>query len=175
MKRSSKRSIIRGVSSPEWILALVATTALGLSAGANLTEAVLYVPYWRLMPPADFLAWFAVNEPHLVAFFGPLQAATAALALAAAGYHAYLRRRGAAMFAVAAALSVSVLLLFFVYFRDVNAAFVAGTVAADAVPTELARWGAWHWLRTAVGTAAFVAALVAITASTTRPDATLEG
>ena len=43
-------------------LLLIATVIfLGLSAGAMLTEAVLFVPYWKKMPAQDFLAWFRNN------------------------------------------------------------------------------------------------------------------
>ena len=47
-------------------------------------------------------------------------------------------------------------------FRDVNASFEAATIALERVPAELGRWAAWHWLRTALGAAAFAAAVLGI-------------
>ncbi len=36
--------------------ALLAVIALGLSAGAMLTEGAVLVPYWRSLPPDSFLS-----------------------------------------------------------------------------------------------------------------------
>jgi hypothetical protein len=49
-----------------------------------------------------------------------------------------------------------------VYFKDVNASFAAGTIALDRVPAALAGWSFWQWVRTAIGTGAFVSALAAV-------------
>ena len=133
--------------------------ALGLAAGAMLAEGGVLVPFWRSLPAEAFLAWYAANASRLVDFYGPLEIASAVLALVAAGRHLYAREHAAPFFVVAAALAIAVLLMFPLYFRDANASFATGTIARDAVPTELRRWGSWHWTRTAMGVAAFAAAV----------------
>ena len=137
---------------------MIAVVALGLSAGAMLAEATLLVPYWRSLPAGDFLGWFAANEPRLTAFYGPLEIAAAVLALAAAAMCAWRRHRATRRLALAALLAVIVLAMYPLYFEDVNASFVAGTIDAATVATELARWNAWQWVRVAIGVAAFVVA-----------------
>ena len=144
------------------VLCQLTVVALGLSAGAMLTEAVVLVDIWRAMPPADFLLWFAENETHLVAFYGPLQTATTLLVLLSAAVSTLTRRPGSVWWAVSALLSIGVLALFFLYFSAANASFARQTLALEAVPAELLRWGKWQWLRTAVGVAAFAAALRAL-------------
>ena len=146
-----------------WISA-IAVMALGLSAGAMLAEAVLLVPYWRSLPPSDFLRWFAANETRLTAFYGPLEIAGAVLALVAAGASAVGRHRSTRPLALAALLAVVVLAMYPLYFEDVNAGFVAGTIDPAAVANELARWSAWQWVRVATGVAAFAAATWALAA-----------
>jgi hypothetical protein len=126
------------------------------------------VPYWRALPAPDFLAWFRENEPRLVAFYGPLQVATALVAVAAAAVCRRRRRGGSGLLGTAALLAVGVLGLYPLYFRDVNASFVAGTVAPDAVGAELGRWSAWQRLRIGLGVGAFVVALLAVRRSETR-------
>jgi len=139
-----------------------AVVALGVSAGAMLTEAAVFAPYWRSLPPADFLTWFAANTDRLFNFYGPLEIATTALTLAAA---ALARRRpGGGWMIAAAVLSLAVLALFPLYFQAANESFAARTIAVDTVGAELERWSAWQWLRTAIGLAAFAAALRAVTA-----------
>jgi hypothetical protein len=150
-----------------WI-SLGAVVALGLSAGAMLAEATLLVPYWRALPASDFLLWFADNEPRLTAFYGPLEVAAAVLALAAAGAGAWRRQGGTRPLALAASLAVAVLAMYPLYFEGVNASFVAGTMDAAAVASELARWSAWQWVRVVIGVAAFVVASGAVMAADRR-------
>lgn len=144
------------------LLALVTVIALGLSAGAMLTEAALIVGIWRAMPADAFLQWFAANEPRLVSFYGALEVLTTVLVLVTAGVAIFGKHASGPMWGAAAGLSIAVLVLFFVYFQAVNSSFVAGTIALDAVPAELSRWGTWQWVRTACGTGAFVAGALAL-------------
>lgn len=141
---------------------VVAVTVLGLSAGAMLTEAALLVPYWRALAADDFLRWFRENEWRLVAFFGPLEIAGAVLTLIAAGIAAVERRRASRLLSLATLLAVGVLVIYPLYFQDVNASFVAGTIATATVADELARWSSWQWVRVAMGGGAFVAATLAL-------------
>ena len=62
-------------------IAFMTVVILGLSAGAMLTEAVVFVQFWQTLSPNDFLKWFAGNEPLLAKFFGSLQTASAILIL----------------------------------------------------------------------------------------------
>ena len=140
----------------------VAVIALGLSAGAMLAEGAVMVPYWRALAPAAFLQWYAENAARLLAFFGPLEAASAVATLAAAVLYRARRRPGGNLLVLAGVLAVGVLVPFPLYFQDVNASFAAGTIPLEQVGGELARWAAWHWLRTAIGMGAFAAAVVAV-------------
>jgi hypothetical protein len=141
---------------------VAASAVLGLSAGAMLAEAAVLVPYWRSLPPAEFLRWYAANAERLLVFFGPLEIAAFVLALVALGLRHVRHLPGRAALGLAALLALGVLAPFPAYFQRVNASFAAATIADAAVPGELARWAAWHWARTAIGTAAFVAALLAL-------------
>jgi hypothetical protein len=135
-----------------------------------LTEAVVFVDYWRSLPPEEFLDWFGKHEPALVAFFGPLQTAGLVLTLFAVFAYAFPRREGLGLLAFAAALSVAVLGLYVVYFKEVNASFVTRSISVGDVAAELERWAAWQWARTGVGFGAFVAALLAVCRPDTSPE-----
>jgi hypothetical protein len=143
------------------ILGILAALGLGLSAGALLAEGAVLVPYWRSLPPEEFLRWYKQNADRLLRFFGPLEVIAALLAFAAAGTSALQGLPAAALW-VAALLALAVLLMFFVYFRSVNEGFANGSVASADVPEHLGRWSAWHWARTLLGTLSFVAALLAL-------------
>ncbi len=144
------------------IIDVVAVAALGLAAGAMLTEGALLAPYWRTLPTQEFLAWYAANASRLVAFYGPLEVFAAVATALAASTAAYHRRPARDLLLVATACAVAVLVAFPLYFRDANAAFAAGSIDAERVPQELGRWARYHWIRTGIGVIGFAAAVLAV-------------
>jgi hypothetical protein len=142
------RSVTRGLSA----------TSLGLFVGAMLTEGFVLVPYWRALPPAEFLAWYAANDRRLLGFFGPLTTVTALLAVAAA-VDSFRQRPPRWPVLLAAGLMVAVVSMFFLYFERANASFASASIRAEDVAAELTRWSRWHWWRTALAFTALVAAI----------------
>jgi hypothetical protein len=141
----------------------LAVIALGLSAGALLTEGGLLAPWWRAERPEVFLSWYAANTGRLFAFFAPLELGAGLLAVAAAFSHR--RRPGLWWFVLAALLAIGVMALFPVYFDQANRSFADGSVGVERLPEELARWAAWNWGRTAVAIAAFASAVLGVRAA----------
>ena len=142
------------------VIAHLAVITLGLSAGAMLAEGAILVPYWRSLPPASFLQWYAANAALLLDFFAPLETGSGVCVVVAAALYQYQRRRGRGLLTTAAVLAVAVLAFFPLYFQSVNASFAAGTIGLDHVAAELSTWALWHWFRIALGVSAFVAALL---------------
>jgi hypothetical protein len=144
------------------VLRLFSAAVLGVSAGVMLVGAVVLVPYWRSLGPADFLSWFAANARRMLLVAGPLQSIGMLLAIGAA--IASRHDVNARFLAYSAALlAMAVLALYFTYFGKANASFVAATISGDEVAHELARWAVWQWVRTALGLAAFATSLLALT------------
>lgn len=143
------------------VLHLLSCAGLGVYVGAMLTEGCVLVPYWRALPPREFLAWYAANDRRLVRFFGPLTVITPLLAIAAAACAVFRDgpERGPGL--LAAVLTVTLVAMFPLLFQRVNASFATGTIAVEDVPAALGRWAAWHWVRTAISVAALAMALLA--------------
>lgn len=135
----------------------LATLLIGLYAGSLLTEGTILVPYWRRMAPADFFRLHANMGPNLFRYFAPLTTAAVAMSLVAA----LVAGSGAVWRLAAAALCVAALAIFFLHFRKANAAFAAHSIPDDQLAPALARWAAWHWLRTIIVVGALAAAIVA--------------
>jgi hypothetical protein len=137
----------------------LSAAALGVLLGAEVAEGALLVPWWRALPPADFLAWYAANAERLLGFFAPLTTLATVLAVAAAITAVAVRADGRAPAVVGAVLVVLVVVGFFVYFEDANHGFATGTVSPGDVPAALATWARWHWVRVAAMGVAFAASL----------------
>jgi len=145
-----------------YALQLLSTAALGLFAGAMLTEGLLLVPWWRSLAPGEFLSWYAANGSRLQDYFGPLTWLAGLLALGGAFASIWSGHPGRWAAAVAAALMLLAVSSFFVYFGRANASFAAGAVRAADLPAELARWAAWHWVRTGLSLGALASALLSL-------------
>ena len=135
---------------------------LGVFVGAMLTEAMVLVPYWRSLAPAEFFAWYAANDRRLLRYFGQLTALTAIIAVAAAILALATGHPGRADALVAALLMVPVVASFPLYFKRANESFAAASIAPTDVAAQLARWAAWHWVRTAVSFIALFSAMTAL-------------
>ena len=140
----------------------LAAIALGLSAGALLAEGAVLVPFWRSQQPESFLAWYREHAALLLRFFGPLEVVATVIAILAAQLAWISGRGGAYLVIVSALLAVAVLASFPLYFQRANASFAAGTIAVDQVAQELRHWALWHWARTAIATASFILAVLAL-------------
>jgi len=143
------------------IVRWLSAAALGIFAGAMLTEGGVLVPFWRGLAPEEFLRWYAANAQRLLAFFSPLTTTAGVLALVAAVGSFVQGHPGRWWAGLALLLMLGVIATFFVYFEAVNTRFATAAIPADAVPAELARWAAWHHARTIASMVAFAAALLA--------------
>ena len=136
--------------------------ALGVFAGAMLTEAGVLVPYWRSLEARTFHAWYRANAARLARFFGAITwiAGLSALAWALLSVVSGEPRMTRAM--VTAGLMLTTVAMFPVYFKRANAGFVAGQASSDETAHALQRWATWHWVRTAISFGAFAAAVAAM-------------
>jgi hypothetical protein len=151
--------------SPVWVgelVRLLAAGALGVFAGAMLTEGLVLVPYWRSLTAERFYAWYGENHARLVAYFGPLTWIAGLAALISAAASSWQAHDAATQTAAAAVLSLAAVLLFPLYFKNANASFLERTLSDEGLHRELGRWARWHWLRSGLSLAAAGMALRAI-------------
>ncbi len=142
------------------LISLLAVLALGLTAGAMLAEAAILVPYWQSISPTEFFDWYGKNASLLADFYTPLEVGSAVLAIVTAVLYKMQGRPGTRYWMSAAVLSILVLLCFFVYFKDSNASFSNRAVPYEDLAAELVIWAKWQWVRVALGTTAFIAAVL---------------
>ncbi|MEP3654581.1 MAG: hypothetical protein ABJO36_06770 [Litorimonas sp.] len=134
------------------LLHVSATVLIGLYAGSLLTEAMILVPYWRRMQPAEFFGLHVTLGPRLFRYYAPLTALAVAFAVFAGLF-------GGALKILAAGLCLSALIIYFVYFKKANASFAAHSLKDEDLGAELKRWANWHWLRTIIVIFAFIASV----------------
>jgi hypothetical protein len=143
-------------------LLILTSLVLGLLAGGMLVIGVSLVGFWKSLAPRDFQVWFA-SHSHLI---GRLMIPLGAGAVAVTVTTVISCWRGPATcrrwLVIAAFSVVGVMVTYPLFFAATNQALERGGLSDAAVGTLLDRWVTWHWLRTALGTFAFFAALRAL-------------
>ena len=144
------------------LLRSLSVAALGVFAGAMLTEGFVLVPYWRSLPAEDFFRWYAANDLRLLGFFGPITVAAGVTIVAAAATSLWEGVPGRWQSAVAAVLMIAAIVMFPAYFQAANASFSTASIPAAELAAELARWSVWHDARTVLSLAALAAATLSL-------------
>ena len=144
---------------------LYALTAgiLGIFAGAQIAEGVLFVPYWKSMKPADFYKDHRNFGQKLYKFFAPLTIAATLIPIGTTIF-ALLTDAPGKMFALLTGFfTLLFFLTYFMYFKKANQSFTDASLSESELALELIRWGKWHWTRICFEVAALVFALIALT------------
>ena len=142
---------------------ILSAGALGLLAGALLAEGSLLLPYFRSLSAESFYELHPVYGPKLMRFFAPLTIAAPLLASVAAGV-AWAQGGPVERWlaSTAALLAWSLVAIYLGFFKAANLAFSRHEVAPLDLPHALARWAAWHRVRTVVCVSANACALLAL-------------
>jgi MFS family permease len=144
------------------VLMMLACLVLGLLSGGMLVIGVAFVSFWKSLSPSDFQAWFA-SYSHLIGrLMIPLGAGGVAVTVAAlvTGWSDPATRR--TWLLVAAFSAIGVMVTYPIFFAGTNESFERGGLSDSTVRFLLDRWAMWHWIRTALGTVSFIAALRAL-------------
>lgn len=140
-------------------LLLLSTGTLGIFLGAQITEAVLLVPYWKAMNADDFFNLHKTYGPKIHRFFAPLTIAATFLPVSTACY-LLLQQTDKPLFTWLMGLcSLAFFSTYFLYFKKANQNFADRSLSNEALPNELTKWGHWHWTRIGFELVAFGCAL----------------
>ena len=144
---------------------VLSVLSFGLLTGAMLLIGISIVGFWKSLTPSEFSSWFAAHSSRLGAIMIPLGVITVLVSLAAAAvsWRSHAKQRRWAVIAAICALCVMV--SYPVFFAGANASFIAGGLSDSAVRALLDKWALWHWGRTLLGLAGFLAATLALQSS----------
>jgi hypothetical protein len=74
------------------ILISLSIGVLGIFLGAQITEGVLFVPYWKALSPKEFLEFYQVQGKKIHRFFAPLTIVATLIPLLTVVYGALVER-----------------------------------------------------------------------------------
>ncbi|MCP4441172.1 MAG: DUF1772 domain-containing protein [Aureispira sp.] len=141
------------------ILFLLSCGALGIFLGAQITEAVLFVPYWKTLSADEFFKFYKKYGKQIHRFFAPLTILATFLPLTIVSYSFIYQLDNQILFALMGISTVAFFSTYFLYFKKANRSFTERSLSNEALPHELLRWGNWHWGRVCFEFIAFVCSL----------------
>jgi hypothetical protein len=127
---------------------------IGLFAGAMLTEAVIIVPQWKLIPPLEFNKLHKVLNKRFFNFFAPITV----LAVTFAQINTVIKYNQNEPLLIPMATSVLMLLClasFYLFFKEANEKFKTVIYSKDELLNAIKVWHQVHWARTFISLIAF--------------------
>lgn len=140
---------------------MLAILGAGAFAGLMLNIGLTLGAYWKGLPPAAFLDWFASNS-HLIGRTIPIVAVPTVIGICGSLWLAWNQPSARFWWGVALTAIVALMVITALFHLPTNAAFAAKSLPLDQVSPTLDRWLLLHWFRIALGFAATAVGILAI-------------
>lgn len=141
------------------ILLLLSSLFLGLFLGAQLTEAVLFVPSWKSLQRDDFFDFYQNYGKKIHRFFAPLTIVATIVPLLTVIYSFASQDENQVLFGLMGFSTLSFFSTYFLYFKTANQRFFARGLSDKELRSELKKWEHWHWGRVCLEFIAFALSL----------------
>jgi hypothetical protein len=129
------------------ILLLLSSSVLGIFLGAQITEAFLFVPYWKTIKPDDFFKFYQTYGKKIHQFFAPLTIVSTLLPLITVSYGLLNQIGNQILLLIVGLSTLAFFSTYFLYFKNANEKFTTRSLSNENLSHELMRWEIWHWGR----------------------------
>ena len=141
-------------------LLLLSISILGIFIGAQLTEAILFVPYWKSLHPNDFFELHKTYGKKIHAFFAPLTIAATLFPLTMVTYYFVNNSKELTILTFIGVTTLAFFSTYFLYFKKANQKFADRSIPDGELSKELIVWGNCHWARIFLECTAFVLSII---------------
>ena len=131
---------------PETLL-LFSSVFLGIFLGSQITEAILFVPYWKALKADDFFKFYRKYGRIIHLFFAPITILATVTPLITVGYYTINQTENKILFGIMGLTTLAFFSTYYLYFKKANKRFTERDLSNEELPQELKRWGNWHWGR----------------------------
>lgn len=138
---------------------LLSSLTLGIFLGAQVAEAVLFVPNWKSLPADDFFDFYQNYGGKIHRFFAPLTIIATIVPLFTVIYSFGNQGGNQVLFGLMGFSTLSFFSTYFLYFKKANQRFFARSLSNKELRSELRKWGHWHWGRVCFEFIAFALSL----------------
>ena len=147
------------------ILLILSVVILSLFLGTQLTEAILFVPYWKKMLPKDFFELHQIYGFKIYQFFAPITILATIVPLATMVYSWFQSTSFQMYITLMGVFTLLFFSTYYLYFKKANQSFAEASLTNEELPMELDRWDKWHWSRIVLEFLALLFGVVALIAA----------
>lgn len=144
------------------ILLALSAGCLGIFLGAQITEGVLFVPYWKALPAKDFFELHQTYGKKIYQFFAPLTIIATLLPLLTVAYAFLTDIPGNLPLLLMGAFTLTFFSTYYLFFKRANKQFAEASISKEELPAALNKWGNWHWGRIVFECLAFICSIVSL-------------
>lgn len=105
------------------VLLLFSSSILGIFLGAQIMEAILFVPNWKNLEADDFFRFYQKYGKKIYIFFAPLTVTAIIIPLITVGYSFLYQVENQMEFGLMGGFTSAFFLTFFLYFKKANKPF----------------------------------------------------
>jgi len=129
------------------ILGFFSIAIFSVFLGSQITEAFLLVPYWKTLTAVEFYEYYALWGSKIGRFYTLLTVLATLIPISVCVYCFRIKSRAQRSALLSSFFALSVVVLFYVYFKGTNEQFYEASFSAELLKSELEIWGNWHWVR----------------------------
>jgi len=142
------------------ILLILSTGCLGIFLGTQIAEGCLIVPYWKKLSSEQFFDFYSAYGHKLHKFYAALTIIATLSTLCTVAFFLFKGSEELLLLLMMCSSTFIFFSTYFMFFKKANKRFVEKSIPDKDLPSELRRWGKWHWVRVAFEFMAFVLSLL---------------
>ncbi len=120
--------------------------SIAIFCGVMLCIYTAHLPFWKQMPPEEFLNWFSKSSSGISNATGPLGILSLLLPLITL-IMTWSNPNGPTYWLLSFLLVLGVIAMTMIFFVKANTSFMNKTIALEAIPETLVTWGKLHLIR----------------------------
>lgn len=146
------------------IIASQFSTILILAAfcGVMICIYTAHVPFWKQVPPEEFLGWFSTYSVGISNATGPFGMLSLVLPLITL-ILTWSNTNSRLYWLLSFLLILGVIAITMVFFVKANTSFMNKTIAIETIPDTLVTWGKLHLVRIIMTTFSAISAAIGVT------------
>jgi hypothetical protein len=129
------------------ILLLLTTAILSIFIGAQLTEAILFVPYWKSLTPDQFHIFHKIHGKSIHKFYAILTVLAVLLSLLTTVCFFIIQSDQIIALTIFGLSTLVYFSTYLIFFKRANQQFLDKSLNDREIYSALLRWSKWHWFR----------------------------
>ena len=128
-------------------LLFIPVVIFSIFLGSQITEGVLFIPYWKSLSTAEFYKHYFEIGNSIGTFYSILTILAVLTPIILSVFCYYINSPALIFSIVSTFFALLLIVIFYLYFKSANQQFYAATLNSKELKSLLINWEIWHWIR----------------------------